>query len=262
MISQALHFAGSARGDERLSLKVLESLARQRDQDARDRCYDVLKALPSECFVIIDESSIDRRTLRRRRGWAPVNKPARLYELFTVPGAGLRSLIAAVNSEGFVLPACKLLHDGVTDEALYEWAEECLIPILNPFDHDNPKKNSILVLDNAVIHHSPSFVFQDVLAVLVVIVFVIIIVVGLHVVLVGATSVGATIVGALPLARGRGARGGAPATTAPPTTAAPATTAASVTTTSATTRATAARRWRLRALRVLARARAFGPPGR
>ena len=53
MISQALHFAGSARGDERLSLKVLESLARQRDQDARDRCYDVLKALPSECFVII-----------------------------------------------------------------------------------------------------------------------------------------------------------------------------------------------------------------
>ena len=158
MISQALHFAGSARGDEKLSLKVLESLARQRDQDARDRCYDVLKALPSECFVIIDESSIDRRTLRRRRGWAPVNKPARLYELFTVPGAGLRSLIAAVNSEGFVLPACKLLHDGVTDEALYEWAEECLIPILNPFDHDNPKKNSILVLDNAVIHHSPSFV--------------------------------------------------------------------------------------------------------
>ena len=112
MISQALHFAGSARGDEKLSLKVLERLARQRDQDARDRCADVLKALPSECFVIIDESSMDRRTLRRRRGWAPRGQPAKLYEIFEAHGHKLQSLVAAVNKDGFILDACRLVEGG------------------------------------------------------------------------------------------------------------------------------------------------------
>ena len=114
MISQALHFAGSARGDERLSLKVLESLARQRDQDARDRCYDVLKALPSECFVIIDESSIDRRTLRRRRGWAPVNMVALLPPAqYVSPRAWIYSTLGKLMQPDRIIRR-RILKKGVT----------------------------------------------------------------------------------------------------------------------------------------------------
>jgi hypothetical protein len=37
------------------------------------------------------------------------------------------------------------------------WAEEFLVPILRPFD-DRHLPNSILILDNAVVHHSEEFV--------------------------------------------------------------------------------------------------------
>ncbi len=46
---------------------------------------------------------------------------------------------------------------GVGDEQLLEWAETHLCPHLNPFD-DRHLPNSILVLDNAVVHHSEEFV--------------------------------------------------------------------------------------------------------
>jgi hypothetical protein len=79
MISQALHFHGTAPGDEALSLKVLERVAIQRNEEERALCREVLAGLPSECFLIMDESSIDKRTLRRRRGWGRVNRPSQLY---------------------------------------------------------------------------------------------------------------------------------------------------------------------------------------
>eukprot|EP01049_Picozoa_sp_SAG25_P018905 SAG25_NODE_5672_length_633_cov_0.773408_1_plen_210_part_11 len=66
-ISNALHFDGGTEEDSPMTLKVLERVARQRNADERARCKALLAELPSECFVIIDESSIDRRTWRRRR---------------------------------------------------------------------------------------------------------------------------------------------------------------------------------------------------
>ena len=160
MISKALHKAG-ARGDKldkRLSLKVLERVARQRNEDARNRCRAGFAGFPARCLLFFDESSVDRRTLRRRRGWAPVGEPARVRELFEVLGMtrGLHTLLAAANYNGFVLPACKVVKGGVTDDKLYEYAERHLVPIMNTFDH-RQLENSIVVLDNALIHHSPRF---------------------------------------------------------------------------------------------------------
>ena len=50
-----------------------------------------------------------------------------------------------------------LLLEGVGDQELLEWAETHLCPALNPFD-DRHLPNSIVVLDNAVVHHSEEFV--------------------------------------------------------------------------------------------------------
>jgi hypothetical protein len=115
MISQALHFEGAGPEDAPLTLKVLEALARQRNAELRRECLEALTgpgALP-ECYIIMDESSMDRRTLRRRRGWAPRGLPAKLYEHFEVKGsAKLQSLLSAVNSDGFVLDACQLVEGG------------------------------------------------------------------------------------------------------------------------------------------------------
>ena len=118
MISQAIHFHGEDEDDEELTYKALERRARQRNEEARRQCLEALTgegALP-ECYVVIDESSLDRRTLRRRRGWAPRGQPARLAEMFQVRGANskLQSLLAAVNKDGFILDSCDLVEGGNT----------------------------------------------------------------------------------------------------------------------------------------------------
>jgi hypothetical protein len=46
---------------------------------------------------------------------------------------------------------------GVGDEELLFWAENYLCPNLNPFD-GRRLPNSILVLDNATVHHSRAFI--------------------------------------------------------------------------------------------------------
>jgi transposase len=116
MISQALKVDGGVEGDEPLTLKMLERMARQRNEELRAECREALTgdgALP-ECYAIMDESSMDRRTLRRRRGWAPRGVPAKLYEMFEVEGSNnLQSLLAVVNKDGFVLDACKLVKGGL-----------------------------------------------------------------------------------------------------------------------------------------------------
>ena len=88
-----------------------------------------------------------------------------IYEYFSRDGV-LRSLLAAVNKDGFVLPACKLVESdegGVNDDILWTWAVQNLSPVLNRFD-DRLLPNSIVMLDNAIIHHQPRFVrmLQDI----------------------------------------------------------------------------------------------------
>jgi hypothetical protein len=133
MISQAIHWAGEGEGDAELSLKVLERMARQRCEAQRQLFREALTgpgALP-ECYVIMDESSMDRRTLRRRRGWSPRGKPAKLFEVFEVQGSQkLHSLLAVVNSDGFILDACKLVEGGIHEFSLSSRAWESISPLL------------------------------------------------------------------------------------------------------------------------------------
>ena len=58
--------------------------------------------------------------------------------------------------DGFVLPACKLVEGGVDDDKFYDWAVTYLKPRLRRYDRRR-LKNSIVVLDNAVIHNQPRF---------------------------------------------------------------------------------------------------------
>ena len=99
------------------------------------------------------KSHINDSSWRRRRGWAPINKPANVYEMFSCDGTS-RSLLAAINQDGFVLPACKL-HDGpVDDDVLFEWATDYLAPQLNPYD-SRTLPNSILILVSSPHPHTP-----------------------------------------------------------------------------------------------------------
>ena len=156
MISKALKHDGGQRGDRPLSLKRLQVLARQRCEAKRLECRLGMAGLDPECLIIIDESHVADADYRRRRGWAPIGEPALIHEYFRDTNGQLRSVLAAVNQDGFVLDACKVVDGGVDDDALYDWAVAHLAPVLNPYD-ERSLPNSIIVLDNATIHHQPRF---------------------------------------------------------------------------------------------------------
>jgi hypothetical protein len=102
-----------------VSLKQLQVIARQRNEEKRARCRRALNLMGvagmAKDFVIIDESHVGDRDRRRRRGWSVVNTPAHVYEWFSGDST-LRSLLCAMDQHGFVIDACKLVS--VTPTAL------------------------------------------------------------------------------------------------------------------------------------------------
>jgi hypothetical protein len=76
----------------------------------------------------------------RRKGWAPVGKPALVHEMFSQDGIN-RSLLCVADKDGFVIDSCKLVAGGVDDAKFYKWARRYLAPIV---------RGRIVILDNAV----------------------------------------------------------------------------------------------------------------
>jgi len=157
MLAQALKHAGAPgdMDDLPLSMKKVERIARQRSSQKRARFRQAMRGISARQAVWLDESSMADRASVSRLGWAPVGQPAKLAEIFKSSGR-LWSLLAAVNLEGFILPACKMIEGGVDDEKFISWAETHLLPQLNPYDYRR-LRNSVVVLDNAVIHTQSGF---------------------------------------------------------------------------------------------------------
>ncbi len=100
-------------------------------------------------MIFLDETHIASRTARRTRARAPRGKAPILLQA-DIPG--LRdgfSLIAACNHHGFIVEACYLFSHSNTRENFELYVRDFLVPILRPY----PGPNSIVVLDNASIHH-------------------------------------------------------------------------------------------------------------
>lgn len=111
-----------------------------------------MKGFDPECMIFIDESHVDDRSSRRRMGRALKGKKAKVYEFL---GRGnSHSILAAMNIDGFVLKACRTLDFTVNESVFMTWARECLAPVLGAYPNN---RNSIVILDNAGIHHGDDF---------------------------------------------------------------------------------------------------------
>ena len=158
--------------------KVLGRIAAQRDAEERLAYRAMIRTFDPRCLLFLDESHHDRNNTRRRRGRARSGETPTVHE--ALGSADVRfSLLAAMNSAGFVVPACRIIEKrGVDREDFLTWVREdlCgldaagepiggrdrngqrLVPsLLQPYDPDHPRPNSVLVLDNASIHHSSEF---------------------------------------------------------------------------------------------------------
>jgi hypothetical protein len=149
---------------QRVAEKALE-------QDLLERhLYDVaLKAAVNERperLVYIDESQKGRNASRRLRWWSPRGRSPVRQTVFDYEPKKRYTLLAACDINGFIPGACDIVLRGsgtqeetanptigtVGTERVEMWVEECLVPILGNYARGEPR--SIVVLDNATVHHS------------------------------------------------------------------------------------------------------------
>jgi len=126
-----------------MSYKVLQHVASERCEQEVAKHLLSVRNYPAKNLVFIDESHFDNKTKQRRRGRSKRGVPAERHSILGQDFRG--SLLAAVTCNGMLLDACKLVEENVDHLVFIRWLTLYLLPNLPP--------NSILVLDNAAIHH-------------------------------------------------------------------------------------------------------------
>lgn len=93
----------------------------------------------------IDETAANERTLDRKYGWSPVNTPARQIE--SIKRTKKWSILPLYTCDGFV--DWEIIHGSFNADLFVRFLEEHVIPHTTPY----PGPRSILIMDNAKIHH-------------------------------------------------------------------------------------------------------------
>jgi len=127
----------------RITYKTLQHVAAERNaRDVAEFSFTIKSYDPKD-LVYIDESSFNNKTSRRRRGRSASGQPAIRTSLLGYE-TGI-TLFGALGCNGMIAKACKTVEVTVDFMVLLRWMRDDLLPNLPP--------GSILVLDNAGIHH-------------------------------------------------------------------------------------------------------------
>jgi len=114
--------------------------------------------------LFVDKSQKDKQATRRHHMWGIRGvTPVRIEPFFGDDDNPQYTLIAACNVDGFIATACEIVKRargdndldetrGAVDRARFEdYVEHMLCPVLGDYRLGEP--NSVVVLDNAIIHH-------------------------------------------------------------------------------------------------------------
>ena len=130
-----------------LSRKKMRRVAIQRCELKRAEFISEFLKFDPSMLVFISETGSDHRNSVRKygyslRGMTPVTHQLCVY--------GKRmSAIGILTTRG--IEDSYIVEGNVNADKFLEFVQRCLLPILLPFDGDNPR--SVVVLDNATIHH-------------------------------------------------------------------------------------------------------------
>ena len=127
--------------------KKLSFRAQQRNYELRSKYFTDVAVFDPEMLVFVDETGSDKRSALRKYGYALRGKPA-VSERLLVKGKRY-SAIAGLHMSGML--DVYVTNGSVNADIFCEYAERCLLPYLLPYNGTNP--NSVVVLDNAAIHH-------------------------------------------------------------------------------------------------------------
>lgn len=127
------------------SLKTTRTVHPNQSADQRARYLHAVGALQPEMMVFLDECAIQERSLRRIHGWA-----RRGYRTKRMPwsrGGKRYTLLPAIFKGGVLAMACQ--EGSFLRRDFESFLKHQLFPVMNPY----PQANSVLVMDNARIHH-------------------------------------------------------------------------------------------------------------
>jgi len=151
------------------SLQMVTYVAAERDAAERRSYLDCINRIVEDpkMLIFLDETAKDRNASRRRRTWAVRGTKAEMPQ--PLSRVDLRySMLGACDIFGFVGNACEPVyqkmgkddadpHRGTIDtDRFIDWVKYRLVPVLGM--HRNREPRSIVVLDNAPIHHHPEVV--------------------------------------------------------------------------------------------------------
>mmetsp|Transcript_9059 Transcript_9059/g.25521 ORF Transcript_9059/g.25521 Transcript_9059/m.25521 type:complete len:425 (+) Transcript_9059:2157-3431(+) len=154
-----------------LTLQVVSYVAAERCEEER-AAYQA--ALEIDCrgrpemLVFVDETMKGKNEARRTRAWMDRGGKAELPAFLHSEDKLRYSMLSAVNIDGFIPQACEpvLRETSPTDpdlgrgtidrERFMQWARERLLPVLG--NYALGERNSLVVLDNAIIHHDDELI--------------------------------------------------------------------------------------------------------
>jgi hypothetical protein len=150
-----------------MSLQVVSLLAKQRDEQERRAFKESIERFLVHVnqLVFLDETHKDRNAACRHRHWSPKGKSPFMKERFHEYNGKRYSMIAACNVEGFIHSTVQCFSrepdaygkcKTIDSKVFMEWVITHLLPVLTPYHEFGP--NSIVVLDNASIHHNDELV--------------------------------------------------------------------------------------------------------
>lgn len=144
------------------TLKIASVRARQQnelDRNAYKTAIEQCVIFPEQ-VVFLDETFKGRNASRQRRCWLPRGVTPVLIEHFSGHHTKRYSMLAACSINGFLKEACAIVRrdeDGTVDLVRFlEWVKSNLCPLLGRYNLFEPC--SIVVLDNASIHHNDEVV--------------------------------------------------------------------------------------------------------
>jgi len=148
--------------------KVYTEIALQRNEEEHAKYKHALKLMlrNPQMAILIDETSKDKNTGRRRRMWALRGKKAEWKAIFAPENVEGFLMIGAADVNGFVPDACELVFKGRGDDShpvcgnidgvrFRDYVKYRLCPVLGNYLKGEP--HLVVILDNAAIHMHPEF---------------------------------------------------------------------------------------------------------
>lgn len=125
--------------------KQIRRIARGRNADLRDHYLYRISNLYPEHFVFVDESGCDKRIGFRRTGWSPIGTTP--VQIARFQREQRYQILPAYTTRGVIYAR---VFQGTTDGEVFEEFIENLLPLCGTW----PERESVLVMDNASIHHT------------------------------------------------------------------------------------------------------------